>query len=371
MSSQLPTHHHALVVESTQSPLQVQTLPVPEVGLGNTIVRVEAAGVLSYHREVYNGGRQYSFPTPIVGGVGAIGRIAAVGPDSTSLKPGQLVFVDCVRRSRDDPDTMFLSAIHDSGIEGGIKLMRDVWRDGTFAEYAKAPLENCVPLNEERLCGELGYSIQNLAYISNLLVPYGGLRDIKLEPGETIVVSPATGGYGGAGVQVAVAMGARVIAMGRNEKELERMKAHILKGSPNASIETVRMTGDEAADTAALQRFGTIDAVLDFTPPQAATSTHLRSATSALRRNGRVSMMGFNEIPYSPWNFVAKNLSIKGKFMYEREDVVQFVKMVERGLFPRGSELVDTKAFPLEEWDKGFDAAAQHMGIAKHVVLTP
>jgi hypothetical protein len=36
--------------------------------------------------------------------------------------------------------------------------------------------------------------------------------------------------------------------------------------------------------------------------------------------------------------------------MYEREDSVLFVKMLERGLFPQGKELVDPKVFKMGEW---------------------
>ncbi|KAJ4320230.1 hypothetical protein N0V94_003494 [Neodidymelliopsis sp. IMI 364377] len=276
MAPKLPISYRALQLESVGKQLQVVQLPMLQSGPGSAIIRIEVAEILSYHREVYNGDRQYSFPTPLVGGINAIGRITALGPDATVLGKGQLVFVNCVIHARDDPDTKFLSAIHDSSTEGSKKLMRDVWRDGTFAEYAKFPLENCIALDENILIGRLDYSIEDLMYMGRLLVPFGGLRDIKLEPGETVIVSPATGGYGGAGVQMAVAMGARVIAMGRNEKELARLKMHVLKSSPRASIETVKITGDDTADLATLQGFGVIDAVLDLTPPQASKSTHFR-----------------------------------------------------------------------------------------------
>ena len=371
MASTLPSHHNALQLESVEVGLQFKKLLTPQPGPGSAIISIEAAGVLSYHREVYNGKRHYSFPTPLVGGISAIGRVAALGADATALKQGQLVYVDCVIHARDDADTLFLSAIHDSGAEGSQKLMRDVWRDGTFAEFAKFPLENCIPLDEARLCRDLGYAIPDLMYMHYLLVPFGGLRDIKLEPGETIVVCPATGGYGGAGVQVAIAMGARVIAMGRNETKLAELKSHVLKSSPTAQIETIKMTCDEAGDLAGLKAFGTIDAILDLTPPQASKSLHLRSATSALSRNGRVSLMGFVEQPVVPWTFVGKSITVKGKLMYERDDILQFVKMLERGLFPQNECLVDTKSFPLENWKAGLDAAAEHAGIGKHVVFIP
>ena len=370
MASDLPEQHRALVLVNIEAGLQIKQLPTPEAGPGSAVVHIHAAGVLSYHREIYNGDRQYSFPKPLVGGSSAIGRIAAVGPDATALKPGQLVYVDCTIHGRDDPDNLFLTAIHDGLTEGSKKLMRDMWRDGTFAEYAKMPLEVCLPLDEAQLCGRLGYSLPDLVYLGYLLVPYGGLRDIGLEPGETVVVCPATGGFGGAGVQVAIAMGARVIAMGRNETELARIKAHVLAGAPRASIETVKMTGDEMADAATLKAFGTIDAVLDFSPPQAAKSPHVRSAVWALRRGGRVSLMGWNENPVVPM-VMGRNITLKGKHMYERGDMIQFVKMLERGLFPRGKNFVDTKEFQLEDWKAALDVGAEHTGIGKYVVLKP
>jgi threonine dehydrogenase-like Zn-dependent dehydrogenase len=371
MASSIPSQHRALQLESIDAGLRIVNLPTPKADLGSAIVRIEAASVLSYHRDIYNGVRHYSFPIPLVGGSSAIGRIVALGPDATILQHGQLVYVDCVIKARDNPDTLFLSAIHDSGAAGSAKLMRNVWRDGTFAKYAKVPLENCFALDEARLCGSLGYTIPDLTYMSYLLVAFGGLRDINLEPGETIVISPATGGYGGAGVRVAIAMGARVIAAGRNEEKLAALQKHVVAGSPYAEIETMVWTGDEADDTKSLTKLGIIDAVLDFTPPQASKSLHLRSATSALRRNGRVSLMGFVDQPVVPWSFVGKNLTIKGKLMYERSDIVQFIKMLERGLFPRGTDFVDTRSFELGEWKEGFDVASEHTGIGKQVVFIP
>ena len=371
MEYDIPSHHRALVVSSTTEDPEIKTLPTPQPSLGSAIVRVHEVGVISYLREIYNGERNYSFPKPLVPGCSAIGRIAAVGADACLLQTGQLVYVDCVVRGRDDPEAIFLSAIHEGGSDGSRKLMRDVWRDGTLAQFANVPLENCIPLDEARLCQGLGYSLDDLTYLSILLVPYGGLRDIAVEPGETIVVCPATGGYGGAGVQIAVAMGARVIAMGRNEKELARLKEHILKGTPSARLETVKITGDESTDTAALQVFGTIDAVLDFSPPEAANSTHLRSAIMALRRGGRCSLMGFNENFLAMWKIVGDDIGFKGKLMYEREDMVRFVKMLEGGMFPRGENFVRPKVFALEDWKEGFDAAAEYTGVGRMVVITP
>lgn len=94
MAGDLPTHHRALVLENKEAGFQVKQVPTPQPIHGSTVVHILSAGVLSYHREIYNGQKPYSIPLPLVGGMSAIGRIAAPGPDATLLKPGQLVYVD-------------------------------------------------------------------------------------------------------------------------------------------------------------------------------------------------------------------------------------------------------------------------------------
>ena len=48
------------------------------------------ATMLSYVGDIYTGKRPYPFPTPIIPGGSCVARVAAVGQDSTNLKPGQL-----------------------------------------------------------------------------------------------------------------------------------------------------------------------------------------------------------------------------------------------------------------------------------------
>jgi threonine dehydrogenase-like Zn-dependent dehydrogenase len=158
----LPTTHRALVLETLDTGFTVKTVPTPLAGPGSAIVRILEAGVLSYHREIYNGARHYDFPKPLVGGCSAIGRVTVVGTDATVLEAGQLVWVDCVIHARDNPDSLFLTAIHEGGDGGSRKLFHDVWREGAFAEYMKVPLENCFRLDEGRLCRELGYTTREL-----------------------------------------------------------------------------------------------------------------------------------------------------------------------------------------------------------------
>jgi NADPH:quinone reductase-like Zn-dependent oxidoreductase len=214
----LPATHRALVQNVYAQSMIVEDVPTPAVVPGSAILRVESAGIISYQKEVYNGTRKYPYPTPIIPGLFAIGRVVAAGPDAVALEPGLLVFFDCFIRGRDNPAVALLSGLSDVGEAGARKLMSGEWRNSTYAQYAKVPLENCFPLDETRLCGSptnggLGYSFAKLTWIGMPVVGYGGLRRVRLQAGETVIIAPATGGFGGAATMAALAMGARVIAM--------------------------------------------------------------------------------------------------------------------------------------------------------------
>jgi D-arabinose 1-dehydrogenase-like Zn-dependent alcohol dehydrogenase len=60
------SRHQALVLKSIEAGFQLEQLPTPQAGLGGAIVRIKSAGILSYHGDVYNGTRHYTFPTPYV-----------------------------------------------------------------------------------------------------------------------------------------------------------------------------------------------------------------------------------------------------------------------------------------------------------------
>jgi threonine dehydrogenase-like Zn-dependent dehydrogenase len=168
--------------------------------------------------------------------------------------------------------------------------------------------------------------------MTGFLVPYGGLSEIEVKPGDTVIVAPSTGRFGGGAATMALAMGATVVACGRNEKTLNHMKETFEKLHPGR-LRTVILTGDVEVDTKAIiaasgNKGKGADAYIDFSPGVAAkdgTPNYIESALAALRPRGRAAFMGgiFGkvEIPYFP--IVLKSLRIQGRFMYEREMVVQ------------------------------------------------
>jgi NADPH:quinone reductase-like Zn-dependent oxidoreductase len=162
----LPKTHRALVLTSTSQPPEVKIIPTPQPGPGSAVVRVEVANIISYSKYIYNGTHKYPFPMPLVIGTSGLGRVAAIGPDATLLKLGQLVLIDSYIRGRDNPEDAFLFGVHEGHTEGAKKLMRGEWKDATYAEYAKVPLENCYHLNQSLLLEKFGYKVEDLQDIS-------------------------------------------------------------------------------------------------------------------------------------------------------------------------------------------------------------
>ncbi|KAL8712970.1 MAG: hypothetical protein Q9220_002830 [cf. Caloplaca sp. 1 TL-2023] len=367
--------HRALVHSSFSSPATVQRIPKPKSTPGSALVKVLLANVLPYARIVYNGTRGAPMPLPLVIGLSAIGRIESVGPDATKLAPGQLVWVDCFIHARDDPSTNILFGYREGHTEGSRKLMREAWRDATFAEFAKVPLENCYRINEGRLLGApadggFGYRLEDLAYLTVHAVPYAGLRDMNVQAGDTVLIAPATGTFSGAAVQVAVAMGAKVIAAGRNLKVLKELAER------SSRIEIAHLKCDDMeADLRTLKTFGQIDAYLDLSPPTAAKSTHIESCLMAVKPYGKVSIMGgireHVKLPYFP--IMLRSIRIYGRFMCERDHLEGLIKLYEGGILQLGTAggYKETTKFALEDWTEACVRAEETAGWNSQVLLDP
>lgn len=167
------------------------------------------------------------------------------------------------------------------------------------------PLENCFALDKTHLCGELGYTVDDLCPFSSLLVPFGGSSEIALAAGDTIVVAPATGKFGGGAVMTALAMGARVMACGGDREVLGSMKE--LFGDTGRS-EIVVLTGDETEDARAVVeaiRGKKVVAHIGFSLHAAANLTHISVVMAALKFGGNAS---FTPVSMGRWGLIIFSL---------------------------------------------------------------
>lgn len=221
--------NRGLWIESFSQPLKAVPLPVLLATTGSVITQVLASPIPSYAHLVHNGTLKLpNFPLPCVPNPNGVGRVHAVGNDAVRVKPGDLVHVDSSIRARDAPNVMIMSGHIGGQIDGGKKLIQGEWRDGTLQRYHKSPLENIYPLDEKRLCGEHGYSIGMLAVIPFYAVAAGAIIEVAdVKVAETVIVGPSGGAFGRIAVELALAVGANVVALGRSEAKLQAMKTRL------------------------------------------------------------------------------------------------------------------------------------------------
>ncbi|MCK5909755.1 MAG: NADPH:quinone oxidoreductase family protein [Caulobacter sp.] len=181
----------ALVVEALAPDFggcAVREIPTPRPGPGEVLVRVRAASVNFPDLLMTRGEYQFKPPLPFTPGLDLAGEVAALGEDVTSLAVGDAVV-------------------------GGARL-------GGFAEYAVLSA-NALKPKPERLSFAEG-----AAYGAAYLTAYVALvRRARLEPGEWVLVHGAAGGVGLAAVDMAKALGARVIATSASDDKLARVQA--------------------------------------------------------------------------------------------------------------------------------------------------
>jgi alcohol dehydrogenase len=351
----------AAILSAFGEPLSIQDRPSPVPGAGEVVVSVVAAPVLSYAAQVFDGSRQYHLDLPVVPGCGAIGQIAQVGADATRLKAGEWVFCGPVVRSRDDPvmpDTLLQGWIA-SG-EGAERLHAH-FHDGPFAEQVLVPMESVTPI------GEIDPSdVPQWCALNTLLVPYGGWLAAGLQPGETVLVSGATGHFGSAGVAVALEMGAAcVIAPGRERERLDNLVNRFgLRVRPveiGSKDDTRRMK--EAAS-------GPIDRLLDMLPPLT-DAAPTRTAIMAVRPYGTaVVMSGVKAEICLPYGYLMSNcLTVRGQYMYPRDAPRRLIALIRAGLL--SLDLFEVHSFDLVNVNDAVQNASKSAGPFKMTVVTP
>lgn len=356
----------AAVLNAFGEALDVTDLPDPVLGTGEVIVDVVAAGVTNYAANVFNGTRNYLLEPPVVPGPGGVGRVRATGPDSTKLKPGDWVFVDSTIRSRDNaanPEQILLGWTYRT--PAALPLHR-YYHHGSFAEQLLVPTENATPLGDID-AAEAG----RWTALGRLLVPFGGLLAGELAAGETLVVNGATGGFGGAAVAVALAMGAGgVVATGRNARTLDD-----LSGLFGARVRTIQFTGSEVEDRRLITEAagGPIDMVLDFLPREA-SAAQARAAVLSVRLGGRVILMGGLRGEQGDlglnYNWLMHNeTTVRGVWMYRKDAIPRMVRMVRAGLVDLAQ--FDVTEFDLHQANEAVAHAATNGGPRQLTVLRP
>ncbi|KAH7050069.1 hypothetical protein B0J12DRAFT_86857 [Macrophomina phaseolina] len=359
-----PTTNRALWLSSFTSPLKLIDLPVPEATAGSVVVKVLNTVIPPYTESIHNGELAvFNLKLPLVPHPSHIGRVHAVGSDAVLLKPGDLIYFSAPITARDDPDVNIIQGHHGGEHASSIRLMQGEWRDGALQQYQKIPLENAYLLDEQRLCHELGYTPADLHELSFYSIGVGALLEgAALRAGETIIIGPTTGTFGGISCELALAMGAgRVIALGRNGEKLARLRKQL---GGDERLRTVVMTGDVEADAKALREATPsgrgAEVYNDWASGHCEGSPFWDAAIRAVRPEGRIVLSGAPRgsinVPYTL--IMHQNIKIIGKVVVGRPGIEAAIQMVNSSLIKLGKRGRATHAvFKLEEHEKAFREA--------------
>lgn len=204
-----------------------QDWPTPAPAAGEVLVRVGACGLNNtdvntrsgwYSKAVTEatsgdgydsvhtedptwGGAPLSFPR--IQGADVCGHIVAVGDGVDQNRVGDRIITDNWLRDPSDPDNKDKTGYYGSE------------RDGGFAQYATLPAQNALPVTSALSDAELA------TFSCSYSTAEGMLTRAQVTDADTVLVPGASGGVGGAVVQLAKRRGARVIAMASETKHAE------------------------------------------------------------------------------------------------------------------------------------------------------
>jgi NADPH:quinone reductase-like Zn-dependent oxidoreductase len=176
----------------------------PRITDHDVLIRVKVAGVNPIDHFVVSGTRPIK-PVPHIPGAETSGVIEEAGRHVKSLKIGDRVIVH----------NKVFDGICDMCLSGNEMLCRNggligVATNGGFAEYIAVPEKNAFKIPNE-MQWELAASLP-----VTTLTPYHALKEAALEVNESLVIFGATGNTGMMAIQFGKKMGAKVIAVSKD-----------------------------------------------------------------------------------------------------------------------------------------------------------
>jgi propanol-preferring alcohol dehydrogenase len=255
-------------------PLEAQTIPIPNIGEKDILVRIRAAGIC--HSDAhYREGRSAMGMMPITLGHEVSGIVEKIGAQVTNVSVGDRV---CLHYNLTCGDCYYCSAGNEQFCETVRMLGHHV--DGGYAEYIAIPARNAIPLPEE-IPFEAGATLMCASATA-----LHALTKSRIKAGETVAVF-GVGGLGLSAIQLARAMGAvEVYAVDIKQDKLElasEYNAIPVDASRADAVEEIRTLTKGRGVNVALEMIG--------------LPKTMEQAIDSLGNLGRAVMVGLNQQP--------------------------------------------------------------------------
>jgi 6-hydroxycyclohex-1-ene-1-carbonyl-CoA dehydrogenase len=324
----------AAVFYAPQQPLVIEDVPLPVPAPGEVLVRVAGCGVCHTDLHYVDHGTPTFKKPPLVLGHEIAGTIA--GPDPTGrLREGARVLLPAVipcgtcRACRTGRENI---------CESGVMLGNNV--NGGYAEFVSVPAKDVFVLPPEIPL------VEGAIIADALTTPYHAVVNRgRVLPGDRVVVV-GCGGVGLNVVQIAAALGARVVAVDVADGKLDWAKRFGAETTINTAADaraerTLRDATDGGADVA-------------FEVVGKPETQEL--ALSALRSGGRLVLVGYStgKMALNSGRVMFRELEILGSLGCRPVDYPRVIELARQGRV-RVAELV-TARFQLDEIGLAFEA---------------
>ena len=279
------------------------------------------------------GGAPLKFP--LIQGADVCGKIVAVGAEVNPSRIGERIITDGWLRDTKEPENM--NKVGYFGSE----------RDGGFAEYTTTPAGNALVVTSDLSDAELA------TFSCSYSTAEGMLTRAQVGPDDTVLIPGASGGVGGALVQLAKRRGARVIAMASDTKHKDVAVLFPDKILPRAPENLRVALGDEK-----------ITVVADIVG-----GPYWPALIDVLERGGRYTCSGAIAGPIVELDlrtFYLRDLTFTGSTVITPEVMPNLISYIEQG------EIKPALAatYPLEQLHEAQEAfiTKQHTG---NIVVIP
>lgn len=305
----------AIVLGRTGGPeeLTLTEVPEPSIGAEDVLVKVRASAVCG--RDLID--RSGGFPMmklPTILGHEFAGEVVKVGEaaGATGLRAGDHV-VNLHRPS---------CAACPRCLAGELILCERAWQsfghtvDGGYAELVAAHHRALVKIPDD-----VPFEAASTLMCTAGVALFALRKRARLALGETVLVTGASGGVGTAAIQLARAMGARVIAATTSPAKVEALRG--------LGAEEVIVAKDGRFHEELLARTGPVDVALELTG-----RITFPSALRSLRRGGRIVVVGNIDVGKVEVNLGAVILhghEILGSASCTHRDVTDVAELVREG----------------------------------------
>ena len=337
---------------SSYNNLEIAEMPVPAIGDGEVLVRVEACGICGSDVHGYDGGSGRRIP-PIVMGHEAAGTVASIGNGVTGFAVGDRVTFDstvycgeCAFCKRGEVNLCDNRQV--IGVSCG-----DYRRHGAFAEYVSVP---------QRIVYRLpaGIAFSEAAMLEAASVALHAVRVSELKGGETALVIGA-GMIGLLTLQAARALGcAKVLIADIDETRLKLARevgadATLLGSGEDLTAEVMKRTDGRGVDITyeAVGRNETVATAIDCT-----------------RKGGTVTLIGNirPEVTLPLQKVVSRQLRLQGSCASSGE-YPQAIELIASGKIKVGPLI--TAVAPLEDGPRWFSRLHAGEPNLMKIILSP